>query len=63
MSERPKIVEVYPDASGHWRWRVRASNGQLVATSGEAFASKQNAVRAVPKEFEDDELLFFGKTS
>lgn len=38
-------VEVYEGADG-WRWRVRAGNGRLVATAGEAFASKGNAVRA-----------------
>jgi len=29
-----------------WRWHVRAANGQLTATSGEAFASRSNARRA-----------------
>ncbi len=38
-------MEVHEGADG-WRWRVRAGNGRLVATSGEAFASKGNAVRA-----------------
>ena len=57
MSEPKKTVELYPDESGHWRWRVRAENGKLVATSGEAFASKQNAARAVPQEFDELELV------
>jgi uncharacterized protein YegP (UPF0339 family) len=35
--------EIYADASGNWRWRLVASNGQTVATSGESFASKANA--------------------
>mgnify|MGYP002137081339 CR=1 FL=1 len=38
--------EVYPDAAGNFRWRAKSSNGQKVASSGEAFASKSNAERA-----------------
>ena len=38
--------EIYADASGQYRWRLRSSNGQIVASSGEAFASKANATRA-----------------
>ena len=38
--------EIYPDASGSYRWRLIASNGQTVASSGESFASKANARRA-----------------
>jgi len=37
---------VFLDASGSWRWRVRAKNGRLIATSGESFASRGNARRA-----------------
>lgn len=39
--------EIYQDKSGHWRWRLRASNGQLVASGGEGFASKANVIRAL----------------
>jgi uncharacterized protein YegP (UPF0339 family) len=35
--------EVYADTGGHYRWRLKASNGQTVASSGESFASKSNA--------------------
>jgi hypothetical protein len=38
--------EIYADASGSYRWRLVASNGQTVASSGESFASKANATRA-----------------
>lgn len=37
--------EVYPDASGAWRWRAWRSSDK-VAASGEAFDSKSNAERA-----------------
>lgn len=30
-----------------WRWRIVASNGRIVADSGEGYATKQNAERAV----------------
>lgn len=43
----PKF-EVYADASGEYRWRLRAANGQLVASSGQSFASEDNA-RAAAK--------------
>jgi uncharacterized protein YegP (UPF0339 family) len=38
--------EVYADAAGKYRWRLKASNGEIVASSGESFASKANAERA-----------------
>ena len=38
--------EVYADRSGKYRWRAKSSNGQTVASSGEAFASKASAKRA-----------------
>ena len=42
-------AEIYPDRGGRYRWRLRASNGQVVAVSGESFASKSNAKRAFKK--------------
>jgi uncharacterized protein len=38
--------EVYADAAGKYRWRLKGGNGQIVASSGESFASKSNAERA-----------------
>jgi uncharacterized protein YegP (UPF0339 family) len=38
--------EVFADASGSYRWRLVASNGEKIASSGESFASRDNAVRA-----------------
>ena len=35
--------EVYKDAGGNWRWRLFAANNVQVASSGEAFSSKQAA--------------------
>lgn len=38
--------EIYADTAGNYRWRLKASNGQTVASSGESFDSKANAKRA-----------------
>ena len=32
--------EMYRDTGGKYRWRLHASNGILVASSGESFSSK-----------------------
>jgi uncharacterized protein len=38
--------DIFQGSTGKWRWRLIADNGQKVATSGEAFDSRSNAVRA-----------------
>ncbi len=35
--------EIYPDAAGKYRWRLKASNGQVIATGGEGYSSKASA--------------------
>lgn len=39
--------EIYKDASGSWRWRLKAANGSIVASSGESFSSKEAAQNGV----------------
>jgi uncharacterized protein YegP (UPF0339 family) len=39
--------QIFQDAGGTWRWRILAHNGRTVADSGEGYASKSNASRAV----------------
>lgn len=39
--------EIYRDASGEWRWRIRAANGRIIAASGESFTRKWSAKRAL----------------
>lgn len=42
--------EIYKDTAGNYRWRLRAKNGQIIATPGENYTSKQgceNGIRAV----------------
>ena len=36
-------VEFYSDAAGEVRWRFKAANGRVVATSGEGYSSKSKA--------------------
>lgn len=38
--------EIYLDAGGKYRWRLKDGNGAKVASSGESFASRSNARRA-----------------
>jgi uncharacterized protein YegP (UPF0339 family) len=37
---------VHKDRGGKWRWTLKSSNGQTIATSGESFASRGNAEKA-----------------
>lgn len=39
------FVTTYQSKDG-WRWRLKARNGRIVADSGEAYASRPNALRA-----------------
>jgi uncharacterized protein YegP (UPF0339 family) len=42
-------VQVFREKRGpvpRWRWRVKAANRRTIATSGESFVSRGNAVRA-----------------
>jgi uncharacterized protein YegP (UPF0339 family) len=36
-----KIV-VYKDAAGEWRWRIRATNGEIIAASTEGYKTKDD---------------------
>jgi hypothetical protein len=39
--------ELYEDKAGDWRWRLRHSNGNVIADSGEGYASKGNAKKGI----------------
>ncbi|SFR30438.1 Uncharacterized conserved protein YegP, UPF0339 family [Halorubrum sodomense] len=45
----PAAFEVYRDAAAEWRWRLRHRNGNVLADSGEGYASRSNAVEAVTR--------------
>lgn len=46
MPSRPTF-EVYEDNAGEWRWRLVATNGNIIADSGEGYVSKQGAKRGI----------------
>ncbi|ERJ06190.1 hypothetical protein HLRTI_001819 [Halorhabdus tiamatea SARL4B] len=39
--------EVYRDRADEWRWRLVASNGEIIADSAEGYAAKQGAQRGI----------------
>lgn len=38
-----------PEATGDWRWRLRAPNGRIVAEGGEGYEHAHDLVRTVGK--------------
>jgi len=43
LDYEPAAFELYEDAGGEWRWRLRHRNGRILADSGEGYASRRNA--------------------
>ncbi|GGL34265.1 YegP family protein (plasmid) [Halarchaeum sp. CBA1220] len=39
--------EVYTDASDEWRWHLIHDNGNIIADSGEGYASRQKAEQGI----------------
>ncbi|HYO10433.1 MAG TPA: DUF1508 domain-containing protein [Tepidisphaeraceae bacterium] len=39
--------QIFQDKSGEYRWRLRAANGQIIATSGEGYRAKSDALRGI----------------
>jgi uncharacterized protein YegP (UPF0339 family) len=37
-------AEVYPDAAGQWRWRLRAENHRVIADSGEGYVKQSDCL-------------------
>lgn len=46
MPAKPAF-ELYQDRADEWRWRLVAENGNVIADSGEGYASKQGAERGI----------------
>ena len=47
MAMKKPVIEKILDVGGEWRWRLRAVNGQIIATGGEGYDSKFNVERAI----------------
>ena len=45
----PTAVEVYRDEAGEWRWRLLHRNGNILAGSGEGYASRGGVRRAIDR--------------
>jgi len=47
MSDSQSQFELYEDDAGEWRWRLVHQNGNVLADSGEGYASKQKARQGI----------------
>jgi uncharacterized protein len=45
--QRTGTFEVYKDRGGKFRWRLKASNGQVIATSGEGYSDKGSCMAGI----------------
>ncbi|MHB2210432.1 YegP family protein [Methylobacterium phyllostachyos] len=39
--------ELYRDAKGEWRWRLRARNGEVIAESGEGYIRREDCEHGI----------------
>ena len=39
--------EVYKDPKGEYRWRLRVTNGQVIANGGEGYTTKASALEGI----------------
>jgi len=39
----------YKDHKGEWRWRLKASNGRIIADSGEGYRSEQECLEDIDR--------------
>ncbi|MBP1986725.1 uncharacterized protein YegP (UPF0339 family) [Halolamina salifodinae] len=47
MAGSKATFELYEDDADQYRWRLRHDNGNIVADSGEGYASKQKARQGI----------------
>lgn len=38
---------LYKDKAGEWRWRLKHSNGNILATASEGYSSKASALKCI----------------
>jgi uncharacterized protein YegP (UPF0339 family) len=47
-SQRSSLkFEIYRDSKGGFRWRLKAANGRVIATSGEGYKAKADCKNAI----------------
>ena len=46
---RSLTFEIYQDRANQHRWRLKASNGQIIATSGQGYKDKRDAKNAIDR--------------
>jgi uncharacterized protein YegP (UPF0339 family) len=39
----------YKDSKGEWRWRLKASNGRIIADSGEGYKNEQECLADIDR--------------
>lgn len=45
--KRSPKYEIYQDKATAWRWRLRASNGQIIADGAEGYTTERSLRRAL----------------
>jgi uncharacterized protein YegP (UPF0339 family) len=41
--------EYYEDSKGEWRWRLKASNGRIIADSGEGYTTERECLADIDR--------------
>ena len=62
VGRQPK-EEVYVDAGGEYRWRLKAANGEKISSGGEGYVSRQGAQRGLKRTAEILVQLGYGGQS
>lgn len=52
-------IEVYKDKGGEFRFRIKAGNGETLATSGEGYKKKESAKNAIERIQKDSDKLIY----
>ena len=58
-SGRTLKFETYTDTKGESRWRLKSSNGQVIATSGQGYRDKRDCKNAIERIKKDAKKLKF----
>src|SRR4051812_36738619 len=62
-SGRAIKFETYTDAKEQYRWRLKSSNGQVIATSGQGYKDKRDRLAAIERIKKDARSLKFEQFS